>query len=118
LIRYYSYVLDQILSGDSTEAVVENVHEFMRKLSEDVRESRLPLEAFIIYKRLGKDPSDYPDAKSQPHVQVALRMKATLERATSFLTSSASPREKQLRPSQLRPTELSTLTTSAEQTLS
>jgi DNA polymerase alpha subunit A len=27
-------------------------------------------------KRLGKNPEDYPDAKSQPHVQVALRMKA------------------------------------------
>ena len=25
--------------------------------------------------RLGKNPEDYPDAKSQPHVQVALRMK-------------------------------------------
>jgi DNA polymerase alpha subunit A len=24
---------------------------------------------------LGKNPEDYPDAKSQPHVQVALRMK-------------------------------------------
>jgi len=27
-------------------------------------------------KRLGKNPEDYPDAKSQPHVQVAIRMKA------------------------------------------
>ena len=27
-------------------------------------------------KRLGKNPEDYPDAKSQPHVQVALRLKA------------------------------------------
>ena len=25
---------------------------------------------------MGKNPEDYPDAKSQPHVQVALRMKA------------------------------------------
>lgn len=24
---------------------------------------------------MGKNPEDYPDAKSQPHVQVALRMK-------------------------------------------
>lgn len=28
------------------------------------------------YQRLGKNPEDYPDGKSQPHVQVALRMKA------------------------------------------
>ena len=26
-------------------------------------------------KRLGKNPEQYPDAKSQPHVQVALRLK-------------------------------------------
>lgn len=26
--------------------------------------------------RLGKNPEDYPDAKSLPHVQVALKMKA------------------------------------------
>ncbi|SOV03284.1 uncharacterized protein UDID_18608 [Ustilago sp. UG-2017a] len=41
-----NYVLDQILSGQPTEIV-----------------------------RLGKNPEDYPDVKSQPHVQVALRMK-------------------------------------------
>jgi DNA polymerase alpha subunit A len=29
----------------------------------------------IFRKRLGKDPENYPDAKSQPHVQVALRLK-------------------------------------------
>ena len=29
-----------------------------------------------IVQRLGKNPEDYPDAKSQPHVQVALRIKA------------------------------------------
>jgi len=33
------------------------------------------VEDFIINKRLGKNPEDYPDAKSQPHVQVAKRMK-------------------------------------------
>ncbi|KDN44709.1 hypothetical protein K437DRAFT_274495 [Tilletiaria anomala UBC 951] len=71
-----AYVLDQVLSGEPTEVVIENVHEFLRKLGKDVRSSQLPLDAFIIYKRLGKNPEDYPDAKSQPHVQVALRMKA------------------------------------------
>ena len=30
----------------------------------------------MVLQRLGKNPEDYPDAKSQPHVQVALRMKA------------------------------------------
>lgn len=30
----------------------------------------------LTVQRLGKNPEDYPDKKSQPHVQVALRMKA------------------------------------------
>ena len=32
--------------------------------------------SFLFFrKRLGKNPEHYPDAKSQPHVQVALRLK-------------------------------------------
>jgi len=36
----------------------------------------MKLEDFVIFKRLGKNPEDYPDGKNQPHVQVALRMKS------------------------------------------
>ncbi|PWN51312.1 hypothetical protein IE53DRAFT_386318 [Violaceomyces palustris] len=71
-----SYVLEQILSGNSTEQVVEEIHEYLTKVGEEVRASKVSLEDFIIYKRLGKNPEDYPDVKSQPHVQVALRIKA------------------------------------------
>ncbi|KAI0358255.1 hypothetical protein OH77DRAFT_1256462 [Trametes cingulata] len=70
------YVLEQILSGEATENVVENIHEYLSTVSENVRAGKIKLDEFIIYKRLGKNPEDYPDAKSQPHVQVALRMKA------------------------------------------
>ncbi|KAF5385769.1 hypothetical protein D9615_002206 [Tricholomella constricta] len=70
------YVLDQILSGEATEDVVENIHDYLRTVSENVREGKTKVDDFIVFKRLGKAPEDYPDAKSQPHVQVALRMKA------------------------------------------
>ncbi|KAI0796194.1 hypothetical protein C8Q75DRAFT_863184 [Abortiporus biennis] len=70
------YVLDQILSGEATETVIEKIHEYLATIGEDVRAGKIKLEDFIIFKRLGKNPEDYPDAKSQPHVQVALRMKA------------------------------------------
>jgi DNA polymerase elongation subunit (family B) len=36
----------------------------------------VPLNKFIITKQLTKRPDDYPDAKNQPHVQVALRRRA------------------------------------------
>ncbi|KZV91997.1 hypothetical protein EXIGLDRAFT_615021, partial [Exidia glandulosa HHB12029] len=69
-----NYVLDQILSGEATEVVVEKIHEYLTSLGNDVRAGKLATEKFIIHKRLGKRPEDYPDAKSQPHVQVALRL--------------------------------------------
>src|SRR4051794_2230301 len=70
-----SYVLKQILSGESTEVVVEAVHEYLTSVGEGVRGGKVALDDFIIWKRLGKNPQDYPDAKSLPHVQVALRQK-------------------------------------------
>ncbi|KAG9309455.1 hypothetical protein JVU11DRAFT_10424 [Chiua virens] len=70
------YVLDQILSGEATETVVENIHEYLATVGANVRSGKIQVEDFIIFKRLGKNPEDYPDAKSQPHVQVALRLKA------------------------------------------
>ncbi|KAF9244111.1 hypothetical protein BU15DRAFT_86076 [Melanogaster broomeanus] len=70
------YVLEQILSGEATEIVVENIHEYLATVSSNVRTGKVKVDDFIIHKRLGKNPEDYPDAKSQPHVQVALRMKA------------------------------------------
>jgi DNA polymerase alpha subunit A len=69
------YVLDQILSGEATEVVVERIHEYLTAIGDDIRCGKIKLDEFIIHKRLGKNPEDYPDAKSQPHVQVALRMK-------------------------------------------
>lgn len=74
----HRYVLDQILSGEPTEVVVENIHEYLTTLSASIRTNQVKVEEFIIFKRLGKNPKDYPDAKSQPHVQVAFRMKERL----------------------------------------
>ncbi len=39
-------------------------------------EGSVPLHKFIITKQLTKQPSEYPDAANQPHVQVALRRRA------------------------------------------
>ncbi|KAI9622842.1 hypothetical protein KEM48_009775 [Puccinia striiformis f. sp. tritici PST-130] len=69
------YILEQVLSGLSTELVVEKIHEYLTELGRSVKDGKKELDDFIIHKKLGKDPKDYPDVKSQPHVQVALRMK-------------------------------------------
>lgn len=70
------FVLDQILSGDEKETVVNNIHDHLEKLAEKMRSGELPLDKYVITKGLNKHPNDYPDAKAQPHVFVAKRMLA------------------------------------------
>uniref|UniRef100_A0A5K3EIL2 DNA polymerase n=3 Tax=Mesocestoides corti TaxID=53468 RepID=A0A5K3EIL2_MESCO len=68
------FCVNTLLSGrNSSEKVVEQIHEHLRAVARQVREGSLPKTDFVITKMLTKNPEDYPDAKSQPHVQVALR---------------------------------------------
>ncbi|KAK8687216.1 hypothetical protein V6N13_086043 [Hibiscus sabdariffa] len=69
------FCLAQILSGGSCEDVVESIHNSLMKVQEEMRNGQVVLEKYIITKTLTKPPEAYPDAKNQPHVQVALRMK-------------------------------------------
>lgn len=70
-------LLDIILpksGAASSEDVVENIHKLLEKKAYDIRAGQVPLEQFIITKGLNKHPQDYPDAKNQPHLQVAIAM--------------------------------------------
>ncbi|XP_044469106.1 DNA polymerase alpha catalytic subunit [Mangifera indica] len=69
------YCLSQILSERSCEDVVESIHNSLMKVQEDMRSGQVALEKYVITKTLTKQPEAYPDAKNQPHVQVALRLK-------------------------------------------
>lgn len=62
--------LKEILSGRDQEDIVEVVHDLLRTVHEQVSQGRVELKQFIITKQLAKNPEDYPDAKSQAHVQV------------------------------------------------
>lgn len=48
--RRTRYVLEQILSGDPTEIVVENIHEYLTTIGENVRSGKTKLEDFIVHK--------------------------------------------------------------------
>ncbi|XP_056173240.1 DNA polymerase alpha catalytic subunit [Syzygium oleosum] len=69
------FCLSQILSGGSCEDVIESIHNSLIKVQEDMRGGQVALEKYVITKTLTKPPEAYPDAKNQPHVQVALRLK-------------------------------------------
>lgn len=58
----------------SVDAVVESLHDLLRKANDDLDAKRIALTEFIITKGLNKMPKQYADAKSQPHVQVAQRL--------------------------------------------
>nr|XP_043631104.1 DNA polymerase alpha catalytic subunit [Erigeron canadensis] len=69
------FCLEQILSELSCEEVVESIHNKLRKVQEEMRNGEIALEKYIITKTLTKPPEAYPDARSQPHVEVALRLR-------------------------------------------
>ncbi|KAJ3412036.1 DNA-directed DNA polymerase alpha catalytic subunit pol1 [Chytridiales sp. JEL 0842] len=70
------FVLQKLFSDDARDEMLSKVHDFLTKVGEDVRNGSCPLEKFVINKGLTKNPEDYADVKNQPHVQVALAMKA------------------------------------------
>lgn len=49
-LTLYSAVLAQILSGEVTEIVVGKIHDLLIALGESVREGKVPLDDFIIFK--------------------------------------------------------------------
>lgn len=67
-------VLDAILSGKERDEIVDAIHTLMSGAAEDMRAGKIPIDKFVITKGLNKHPSDYPDVKGQPHLQVALNM--------------------------------------------
>jgi DNA polymerase alpha subunit A len=68
------FVTEQILSGQDSEIVVQAIFSHLEELAVKMRTGELPLEKYVITKGLSKHPNEYPDAKSQPHVQVAKMM--------------------------------------------
>lgn len=68
-----SQLLNEILSGDDSEAVITRIHDYLREISTKMREGNVPVQKYTIYTKLGKAPKDYPNADNMPQVQVALR---------------------------------------------
>ena len=53
---------------------------FAWQVQEKVKAGLVPMNKYIITKQLTKRPEDYPDARNQAHVQVALRRRAAGKR--------------------------------------
>ncbi|VEN38662.1 unnamed protein product [Callosobruchus maculatus] len=68
------FVLEHILSDQSSDERGAAVQQYLCKLRSDLEEGRVPLPLLVITKQLTKDVKAYVDAQQQPHVRVALRM--------------------------------------------
>ncbi|XP_069320522.1 DNA polymerase alpha catalytic subunit isoform X1 [Eulemur rufifrons] len=69
-----NFVIGQILSDQSRDTIIENIQKRLMEIGENVLNGSVPVSQFEINKALTKDPQDYPDKKSLPHVHVALWM--------------------------------------------
>lgn len=69
-----NYVLSQVLSSGSRETILENIHDYLRTIREMLQNGKIEMGKFEINKSLSKNPDEYPDKKSQPHVSVAARL--------------------------------------------
>ncbi|XP_060038786.1 DNA polymerase alpha catalytic subunit isoform X2 [Erinaceus europaeus] len=67
-----NFVIGQILSDQSRDTIVENIQKRLIEIGENVLNGSVSASQFEINKALTKDPQDYPDKKSLPHVHVAL----------------------------------------------
>uniref|UniRef100_A0A8B9F9U7 DNA polymerase n=1 Tax=Amazona collaria TaxID=241587 RepID=A0A8B9F9U7_9PSIT len=67
-----NYIIGQILSDQSRDIIVENIQRRLIEIRENVTNGQIPVNQFEINKALTKDPQDYPDKKSLPHVHVAM----------------------------------------------
>lgn len=66
------FILDRILSGEAREAVVASIHDHLETLATSMRAGEVTVPRYVITKGLNKAPHEYPDAKSQPHVQARI----------------------------------------------
>lgn len=68
------FILSQILSEQTADERLETIQAHLNKLKEDLTNNKMPLSMLTITKQLTKNPNEYADKHSQPHVQVALRL--------------------------------------------
>uniref|UniRef100_A0A8C4X2G6 DNA polymerase n=1 Tax=Eptatretus burgeri TaxID=7764 RepID=A0A8C4X2G6_EPTBU len=67
-----NFVINQILSNQPRDAILESIQTHLTEIGQQVVSGGTPLRQYEINKGLTKDPQDYPDKKSLPHVHVAL----------------------------------------------
>lgn len=67
-------LLKIMLNQDDRDKTMSDIYDYLEIVGDKLRNQKYPLNEFIIYKVLKKDPKQYKDKTSQPHVCVADRL--------------------------------------------
>lgn len=67
-------ILAHIMTDMSADERISYIHEKLESLAADLTSGKISLAHLAITKQLTKNPGDYADKKSLPHVQVAVRL--------------------------------------------
>ncbi|KAK6205518.1 DNA-directed DNA polymerase alpha [Scheffersomyces amazonensis] len=70
-----TFVLMKILSDLDPEQAIGEVYDYLEDMTNKIKNFEIGVEKFRINTRLSKDPGSYPNGKSMPQVQVALRLR-------------------------------------------
>lgn len=70
-----TFVLMKILSDSDPEQTLQEIYEYLEDMKQKIQNQEIDVGKYRINTKLSKDPSKYPNAKSMPQVQVALRLK-------------------------------------------
>ncbi len=79
------HILERIMSNCSADDRVAFIHEHLEALAKKLNERQVSLAELAITKQLTKDPEDYAEKKSLPHVQVAIGLVPRCPEITTFL---------------------------------
>ena len=71
-----TFVLEKILSDADPEQALSDVYEYLEDMTRKIKDNEIQVDKFKINTRLSKDPNSYPNGKTMPPVQVALRLRA------------------------------------------
>lgn len=69
------FVLKKVLGDDEPEEALTAIYNHLEAVASKLKENKVPLVKLKINTRLSKDPMQYPNGKSMPAVQVALRLR-------------------------------------------
>lgn len=71
-----TFVLKKLLSDNDPEEALTEVYTYLEEMTRKIKNNEFSVDKYSINTRLSKDPKNYPNGKTMPSVQVALRLRS------------------------------------------